>query len=238
MFEDSKINKQIQEKYQSLIDINPNAETLLVGYNLRFKEVKGNKKSFLIEEDNLVSQLLMKENLKHRTFSKKENSSAADHNLNKGVKNDALKFDSPYAKYPRFDLNGVQGHDELLHLVGAVIEFEKYYWQEITTTLREVYPLRTNSPLEKIDNLMMNMIVVQDNKPPAVLVYFYDFYRRGDKDHISDSAFSAFKEIAFFLSDVIEALEGCNYSENNVSFRFLRTIVADFKIGSLKRKKL
>lgn len=238
MFEDSRLNKQIQEKYRSLMEINPSAETLLVGYNSRYKDIKSNKKLFLIEEDNLVSQLLMKENLKHRTFNKKENSSSADLNLSKSAKNDTLKFDNPYFKYPRFDLNGVQGHDELLHLVGAVIEFEKYYWQDVTSFLREVYPLRTNSPLEKIDNLMMNMIVMQDNKPPAVLVYFYDFYRRGDKDHISDSAFSAFKEIAFFLSDVIEALEGSDYSETNVSFRFLRGIVADFKIASLKRKKI
>jgi len=227
---------QIIAQYNDLAGFSDKAQALLDSFQSRYRSLPSDIDVSLF----LTGELAFVEGLIKREHKNQELARERRERVEKGqaaVEAHLQQSTDRITKYPMLNVQD-SNHDELLHLFGAIDEFDRLHWPAISHFLRGVFPLKAKSPLETIENQLWSMLSVQIGKPPLALASYCDMLRHGDAYRIDNAAFNATKEVAFFLNDTLALLKKVNFPEENEAYVYLTNLINDFKLKDIKRKAI
>jgi hypothetical protein len=132
---------------------------------------------------------------------------------------------------------------EIIHLYGAIIEFEKHYWPSLDHFISENKSWALRGEKKDFNNELWRFIPAGENGIPVILERYYLMLNSTNTTlkEISREAQECMKSAAFLLNDILWSCNhiiktGIDSANIDQSLKFVQNIVEDFRIKDLKNR--
>ena len=232
-------SEKIREKYQKYIDFYHKSSNVLLDFERRYTQavLSGmNLELFIKDEIIIIDTLNRREEEKlqaeHKPEIKRE--SYADRVIN--------EYRARMEKYPKISLH-VQALPDIVYLYGALNEFEKNYWSQLSIQLGVSLPALRNSKLVEVEHSMYRLTNIGKSGIPSSL----EKYRRMMQEkplpvkQVESESQSLIKDAAFLLHEIKKMIMDTIKKGNSTpllekSLELIQNIINDFRLKDIKKE--
>nr|MDA3810366.1 hypothetical protein [Spirochaetaceae bacterium] len=132
---------------------------------------------------------------------------------------------------------------EIIHLYGAIREFDKHHWPQLDHFLSENQSWALRDDKKDFNNVIWRFLPAGENQIPPILERYNTLLDSTDipMRDISREAQNCLKEAAFLLNDIIWSCnniirKGIDSTIIEKDLNFVENIVNDFRINEMKNR--